>query len=118
LPAADAYRDERGFALRIKQALGRDMSRLGLFRTREPVFYLAATEPIQEFADDESLRRAVSEGKVVWLIVRRRHLDELTPPYIVADAEATFAWDSEGGKASKLVLLHFSKAAARPGGKP
>jgi len=118
LPAAEAYRDEKGFALRVKAALGPDAARLGMFRTREPVFYLAQTESIQEFSESDSLRRAVSEGRVRWLIVRRRHLEEIPLPYTVADAEAIFAWEGEGTRASKLLLLRLGEAVPRPGGEP
>ena len=62
LPAVEAYRDGKPFALRVKEKLGDDIVHLGLYRTRESLFYLDQREPIQEFDEPDSLRRSVEAG--------------------------------------------------------
>ena len=109
LPAIEAYRDGKPFALRVKEKLGADIGRLGLYRTREPVFYLDQPKPIQEFDEPETLRRAFEAGKVRWLIVRRRDLDALPMATTIMDREATFDWEDDPTRPGRLVLVDLEK---------
>jgi hypothetical protein len=107
LPAAESFRDGKGFALRAKSELGDDIGRLGLYRTRDPVFYLGQPKPIAEFEDGESVWKAAAEGRIGWLILRRRDLDQIPMAHTILDSEASFAWEPENRRAGKLLLIRL-----------
>ena len=108
LPEVESLRDGKAFALRVKDRLAGDVEHLALFRTRDPVFYLAQPTPIREFLEPESLRQAVAAREVRWLIIRQEHLSALSMPAKVIEREAAVAWDDESRKGGKLVLVELA----------
>lgn len=110
LPALEVYRTGKPFALRVKERLGDDLRSLGLYRTREPVFYLGSAEPIQEFDEKEPLRRAIDAGKLRWLIVRGRDLSDLPSTATIVDRETTFPWEEAEGKGTRMLLVQLGPA--------
>ena len=111
LPRRGAGRGDvsRGKALadEARQRLGPKAAGLALYRTREPVFYLDLAEPVPEFDDRESLAAAVADGRVVWVLARRRDLDAADVAATVVSAEPAFAWETVEQAGNKLVLARF-----------
>jgi 4-amino-4-deoxy-L-arabinose transferase-like glycosyltransferase len=109
VPAADAYRDEKPFAARIRARLGGHLDGLALYQTRQPVFYVAAPGPLAEFETADELRAAIQSGSVRWLLGRARDLAPLGPVGHVVDAEPTHPWETSAERTEKLQLLRAEK---------
>ncbi len=107
LPATEAYRGERALTGEARHRLDADATGLALYRTREPVFYLALAEPVPEYDDRESLAEAVSDGRVSWVLARRRDLEAADLPTAIVEGEPTFAWETTEQIGNKLVLARF-----------
>jgi 4-amino-4-deoxy-L-arabinose transferase-like glycosyltransferase len=107
LPSAEVYRDDKGFARRVRAQLGTEVASLALYRTREPVFYLDLAEPLPEYADGADLRRAFEDGRVCWVLLRRRDLGGIDLPRTVVGSEATFPWEGDEQRANKMVLIRL-----------
>ncbi len=112
LPRTESLRDKKAFALRAKVRLRRDMGHLAFFRTREPVFYLDQSAPIQEFEDADLLRQAIASGEVRWLIIREEHLSFIPAGGEIVDRESSFPWENSNRVAGKLLLVEFRKRLA------
>jgi 4-amino-4-deoxy-L-arabinose transferase-like glycosyltransferase len=105
MPAADAYREEKPFALATLKLLGGDTSKLVLYRTEEGLFYLNPPHPLPQFARPAELEDAVQSGAAKWIIVRRRDLPSLDFPVKQELVEPVFPWDSAEHTRNKVVLL-------------
>ena len=114
LPMVERYRGEEEFAARVRLRLGADLAGLALYRTREPVFYLAAPKPIPEFETPDTLRNAMRPDGMNWVIGRSRDLAALGPVGTVVDTEPTQPWEDKSARANKLQLVRVEFAAIEP----
>jgi len=113
LPAADAWRGEKPFALAVRDAAGSGIDRVGLFRTVGPLFYIDSPKPLPEFSKAKDLSNAVSEGKVAWVIVRRRDMPAMNVTGDIIVAESSNPWESDYEYRNKVVLVRISANASR-----
>lgn len=109
MPAAEAYRGEKDFALAALQKLNGDTGTLGFFKTVGPLFYMDPPKPIPKFDTTDDLAAAVRGGSVKWLIVRRRDLPLLGSPAILT-AEASYPWETDENYRNKVVLVRMESA--------
>ena len=112
MPAADAYRGEKPFADEVLNRIGSQTSQLGLYRTVGPLFYLDPPRPLVEFDQPKDLAHAVREGKIEWVIVRRRDLPSIGLPTQILAEEASYPWENEDQHRSKVVLVKVGASAA------
>ncbi len=112
MPAADAYRGEKPFADEVLNRIGSETSQLGLYRTLGPLFYLDPAKPLVEFDKPKELADAVSDGKIEWVIVRRRDLPTIGLPTQILAEEASYPWENEDQHRSKVVLVKVDASAA------
>jgi 4-amino-4-deoxy-L-arabinose transferase-like glycosyltransferase len=105
MPAAEAYRGEKPFAHQVLNRVGSQTSELGLYRTVGPLFYLDLPQPIPEFDKPKDLTDAVNNGKIAWVITRRRDLPSVGSPNEVVVEEASYPWESEYQHRNKVVLI-------------
>jgi 4-amino-4-deoxy-L-arabinose transferase-like glycosyltransferase len=108
MPAAEAFRGERPFGYAIRDRIGDHTAQLGLFRTVGPLFYIDPPKPLAEFDKPKDLASAVHDGKIEWVIVRRRDLLAMGLPTEVLAEEASFPWESEYDHRNKVVLVKVS----------
>ena len=108
MPAAEAYRGEKPFAYEVRARIGAQTSQLGLFRTVGPLFYLDLPHPLPEFDRPMDLTKAANDGKIEWVIVRRRDLASIGLPTEILAAEASYPWESEYQHRNKVVLVKLS----------
>jgi 4-amino-4-deoxy-L-arabinose transferase-like glycosyltransferase len=116
MPAAEAYRGEKPFAYMVRDRIGSNTSELGLFRTVGPLFYLDPPSPLAEFDKPKDLANAVSDGKIEWVIVRRRDLPGIQLPTEILAEEASYPWEDEYQHRNKVVLarLGANPTASKP----
>jgi 4-amino-4-deoxy-L-arabinose transferase-like glycosyltransferase len=112
MPAADAYRGEKPFALQTLRLLDGDTSKLVLYRTLGPLFYLNPPTPIPLLTKLPDLQNAISNDGVRWMIVRRRDLPELDVPMKVDLAEVSFPWEDAEQTRNKVLLVHLGPQQA------
>jgi 4-amino-4-deoxy-L-arabinose transferase-like glycosyltransferase len=110
LPAAEAYRDDKTFARRVRARLGSEVVSLALYRTRELVFYLNVDAPLPEYSSGEDLRKAFEDGRVRWVLLRQRDLAGLELPRTVIACEAVYPWEGTEQRANKMVLIRLGTA--------
>jgi 4-amino-4-deoxy-L-arabinose transferase-like glycosyltransferase len=108
LPATEPYRGERAFAAAVRERVGPDPNGLALCRTRELVYYLDYPEPLAEYNTPAELRAAAADGRVQWVILRRRDLDRLGLPVEVRAEETAYPWDDDAAHEAKAVLLRVT----------
>ena len=112
MPAAEAYRGEKPFAYAVRDRIGSLTSQLGLYRTVGPLFYLDPAQPLVEFDKPKDLTNAVSDGKIEWVIVRRRDLPSIGLPTEILAEEASYPWESDYQHRNKVVLVRLSANAS------
>ncbi len=113
MPAAEAYRGEKPFAIESRNELRGQFGELGLFRTRGPLFYLNPPHPLQEYDEPVALRKAVENGKITWLILRRRDLPALGLASTTVAREATFPWEDARNIRNKEIMVRVGPGSAR-----
>jgi 4-amino-4-deoxy-L-arabinose transferase-like glycosyltransferase len=111
MPAAEAYRGEKSFGEAIRDRIGPHTDQLGVYRTVGPLFYIDPPKPLAEFSKSQDLAKAVSDGKIEWVIVRRRDLASIGMPTVILVEEASYPWESDYDYRNKVVLV---KLAAMP----
>jgi 4-amino-4-deoxy-L-arabinose transferase-like glycosyltransferase len=112
MPAAEAYRGEKPFAYQVLNRIGSQTSQLGLYRTVGPLFYLDPAQPLAEFDKPKDLASAVTDGRVEWVIVRRRDLPSIDVMTEILAEEASYPWEDEYQHRNKVVLVRVSAKAA------
>jgi len=105
MPAADAYRGEKPFGLRVLQETGGKTDQIVFYNTLGPLFYLNPPKPIPIYAHKDDLSKAVAQNNVGWLITRRRDLEDMSFPVQVVLTEQTFPWEQEPELRNKDVLV-------------
>ena len=113
MPATEAYRGEKPFGYAIRDAIGQQTDQLGLFRTVGPLFYIDPPTPLAEFDKPKDLANAVSNGKIKWVIVRRRDMPAMGVVGDVVVAESSYPWESEYEHRNKVVLVRLAPTASR-----
>lgn len=107
MPGAERYRGEKPFGFEVNRILGGDTSKLALYKTNGPLFYLNPPEPLADYADAKAIEQAAKTGQVQWIIVRRRDLPELKFPVKTEASEAIFPWEADSEGHNKVVLLRI-----------
>ena len=77
MPAADKWRGEKHFAQDIRQQMGLATSGVVLYKTVGPLYYLDLPNPLPDHEDAGKLKQDALEGKLRWVIVRRRDRSDL-----------------------------------------
>jgi len=77
MPAADRWRGEKQFAQAIRHQMGGATTGVVLYKTIGPLYYLNLPDPLPYYDDLAKLRGDVQNGKVRWVIVRRRDRQSL-----------------------------------------
>lgn len=113
LPAGDAWRGEKSFAQQVRQFTADRPSELAFFKNQGPVFYLAPLEPVPEYERLTDLSAAVAGGSVRWIVVRRRDLEQLGLPVVVAASEAVYPWDPKEHRLNAMVLVKVKPLAQK-----
>lgn len=108
MPAGDAFRTEKPFAARVRALVGSDTAALAFFRNQGPVFYLGLPKPVPEYDKLADLNAAVGNGKVQWLVVRRRDIALLKFKNEPATAETVYPWDPREHGRNAMVLVRVS----------
>jgi len=112
-PEAEAYRDGREFASRVRACVAGQVDRLALFRTREPVFYLDLPHSVPEFYQAAEVAEAIQEQRISWLVGRQRDVEVAGLQGRVLTRERSFPWETEATRQGKLVLLECASMADR-----
>src|SRR5579872_1014669 len=113
MPATEAYRGEKPFGYAIRDAIGQQTDQLGLFRTVGPLFYIDPPKPLAEFDKPKDLANAVSDGRIKWVIVRRRDMASMGIAGEIMVAESSYPWESEYEHRNKVVLVRLGAAVSR-----
>ncbi len=114
MPAGDAYRGEKPFALETRRLIGSDVSSLALYRALGPLFYLAMRRPIPYYDDPRVLDRAILSGGVRWVMTRQGEAAHLGVPARAVAWEASFPFEDAGQRRNKLVLLAVGRPSLPP----
>jgi 4-amino-4-deoxy-L-arabinose transferase-like glycosyltransferase len=111
MPAGDAWRDEKPFALQVRSLIADQTSELAFFTNEGPTFYLDLPKPVPEYGRVADLSAAVASGKVRWIVVRRRDIQRLKLPVVVEVSETVYPWDSEDHKLNRMVLVEVRRSS-------
>jgi 4-amino-4-deoxy-L-arabinose transferase-like glycosyltransferase len=104
IPETEQYRTQKPFLADVRERLGEDLPRLGLYRTRETIYYLAPPRPLIEIDSGDSLR---ADPPIGWLLARERDLPEVGFAGKIVMREPIQSWETADVRASKLVLLRL-----------
>jgi 4-amino-4-deoxy-L-arabinose transferase-like glycosyltransferase len=108
MPAGDAYRTEKPFAEQVRTLVGSDTPALAFFRNQGPVFYLGLPKPVPEYDKLAELDGAVRDGKVRWLVIRRRDIALLKFKNEPAASETVYPWDRKEHGRNAMVLVRVN----------
>jgi 4-amino-4-deoxy-L-arabinose transferase-like glycosyltransferase len=116
MPAADKWRGEKHFAQDIRQQMGLATSGVVLYKTVGPLYYLDLPNPLPYYEDAGKLKQDALEGKLRWVIVRRRDRSDLVNQLggsgkVVASEEA-FPFESRQHVLNKEVLVAVTSPIA------
>jgi 4-amino-4-deoxy-L-arabinose transferase-like glycosyltransferase len=109
LPAGDRWRNERRFAEATRQLIDGHPDELASFKTGPPAFYLGLPHPVPEFDTTTGLDAAVRDGRIKWIIVRRRDIPEMGVRARERAFEPTYAWDTPEHGRNNLVLMRVQE---------
>ncbi len=116
MPAADQWRGEKHFAEDIRRQMGPATSGVVLYKTVGPLYYLDLPNPLPYYDDAGKLRQDALDGKLRWVIVRRRDRDSLLSQLGGTDkviaSEAAFPFESRQHVLNKEVLVAVSSSGA------
>ena len=102
-------------AYAVMSRLGGDTSTLGLFKTIGPLFYLDPPRPLPMYDRAPDLDRAVKDGTVKWVLVRRRDMPTMGPiGGQIEVSETLFSWEGDYEYRNKVVLLRIDPAGTAP----
>ena len=116
MPAADKWRGEKHFARDIRQQMGPATSGVVLYKTVGPLYYLDLPNPLPYYEDAGKLKQDALDGKLRWVIVRRRDRSDLVNQLggsgkVVASEEA-FPFESRQHVLNKEVLVAVTSPIA------
>jgi 4-amino-4-deoxy-L-arabinose transferase-like glycosyltransferase len=104
MPAADAWRGEKPFALQVSRIVDGAADKLVFYKTVGPVFYMESRKPVPQYNNLRALDRAVSRNGVEWIIARRRDVGHLNIPAEIVASEAVYPWDPKEHRLNTMVL--------------
>ena len=107
-PAVDDQRTRRSFLADVVARTAGDPDRLAVFHARDSVFELGRTAP--DYADGDRLAADLLDGRVRWVLARRRYLAGVNLPANIVLEEAVRPWDGDQ-VGDKLVLLEVTSPA-------
>ncbi len=107
MPAAEAYRGEKTFALQAAVLLHGDTSTLGFYKTLGGLFYLNPPRPIPKTDNLPDLHAAIRKESLRWILTHRRDLAEIDTPARVRLEEASFPWEDAQQIRAKGVLIEL-----------
>jgi len=110
MPAAEAYRGEKPFAIKVRDLLGGQTSGLAFYKTQAPLFYLNPPKPLPEYDQPQDLLSAVEHDKIRWFIARRRDVPKLEIAETIEMAEASYPWETDADVRNKVVLIRVAPA--------
>jgi hypothetical protein len=105
MPAGNQWRAEKRFAQTVRNLIDNRPEELASFRTQPPVFYLGLANPVPEYDNPGPLRSAVRDGRIKWIISRRRDVSAINLKAQEAAFEPIYPWDSPGHSGNALVLM-------------
>jgi 4-amino-4-deoxy-L-arabinose transferase-like glycosyltransferase len=109
MPAADKWRGEKHFAQDIRQQMGPATSGVVLYKTVGPLYYLDLPNPLPYYEDAGKLKQDALDGKLRWVIVRRRDRSDLVNQLggsgKVVASEEDFPFESRQHVLNKEVLV-------------
>jgi 4-amino-4-deoxy-L-arabinose transferase-like glycosyltransferase len=115
MPAADQWRGEKQFALDIRHEMGAATAGVALYKTIGPLYYLNLPDPLPYYDDPGKLRGDVQNGKVRWVIVRRRDrqslqdlLNQFGGAGAMAASERAFPFEGRQHVLNKEVMVSVS----------
>ena len=116
MPAADKWRGEKHFAEDIRRQMGPATSGVVLYKTVGPLYYLDLPNPLPYYDDAGKLKQDALDGKLRWVIVRRRDRDSLLSQLGGADkviaSEEAFPFEARQHVLNKEVLVAVPSNAA------
>jgi len=107
-PALDDQRTRRAFLSETLDRTGADSERLAVFHARDSVFELGRTAP--DYLDGDKLAADLRDGRVHWVVARRRYLAGVSLPATIVLEEAVRPWEADQ-VGDKLVLLKVTSPA-------
>jgi 4-amino-4-deoxy-L-arabinose transferase-like glycosyltransferase len=113
LPATEAYRTRKDFAAEVRERIAAEPNRLALFHARDVVFDLRPSSPIPAYQTAEELTAAVRDGRVRWVLARRRYLALVHLPAVPVADEAVQPWEGRDQIGDKMVLLAVSDTSQK-----
>jgi 4-amino-4-deoxy-L-arabinose transferase-like glycosyltransferase len=108
MPATEAYRPEKPFAAVVAAKVGPSFDGLAFYRNLETFFYLNPPYPIPEYDNRWALNKATRNGRIKWLMIKKRDIDDLKLPGEVVAEEPVYPWDGEKGVRNRVLLLRIS----------
>ncbi len=111
MPAAEAYRGEKPFGIKVRSLLGGNTADLAFYKTQGPLFYINPPAPLLEYDEREDLLSAIESHKIHWFIARRRDVPKLDVAETIEMAEASYPWESDADVRNKVVLIRVGPAS-------
>lgn len=112
MPATNAYHDERPFARRVMARLGAGNSHLGVYQpfgVLGPLFYMAPPRPLPAFDQASQLEAAIADGRIRWVIVRRKDMPKTGIGGMIVDAQQSFPFEEPRQRRHKVVLIRVGR---------
>lgn len=110
MPAAEAYRGEKDFAVAVLDKTDNRLDQLAMFKTQGPLFYLNPPKPLPAFQKKQDLLDAIQNGGVRWFIARQRDVPQLDLPATVELSEASYPWETDYDRRNKVQLIKVEAA--------
>ena len=107
-PELDDQRTRRAFLADVLAITAGQPDRLAVFHARDSVFELGRTAA--DYPDGDKLAADLRDGKVRWVIARRRYLAGVHLPATIVHEEVARPWEVEQ-VGDKLVLLEVTSPA-------
>ena len=111
IPASNAWHDEPEFAERVMARLGANNTHLGLFQpfgVLGPLFYMDSPRPLPTFYEGPQLAAAVADGRIQWVLVRRKDIPAGIGGTIV-DGQRSFPFESPDERRHEVVVVHVGR---------
>ena len=111
IPATNAWHDEPAFAGRVVARLGASNNDLGLFQpfgVLGPLFYMDSPRPLPAFYDASQLEAAVADGRIRWVLVRRKDIPAGIGGTIV-DGQRSFPFEGPDERQHDVVLKRVGR---------
>ena len=111
IPATNAWHDEPAFARRVMARLGVSNGQLGLFQpfgVLGPLFYLDPQHPLPAFDAASQLEAAVADGRIQWVLVRRKDIPTGIGGSIM-DGQRSFPFEGPHERRHEVVLMRVGR---------